>query len=331
MANKYLNRIKKAWNSLSRASGDDEMEGLDREKVVVFAISLVLAFCLWMIVNLNRDYSIGIELPIEVGNVISDQALAEELPKKVTASINGSGWNLISMYNDPPQIFIDVTGQEVNLFEQVQRQLGGVSNVTVQTVEPLYLQVRMEPKEEKRVPIRPMVDVSFRNQYGFLNEPQIEPDSVTVRGAASYLEEISYWPTDSLSLSQVDENISKTLQLKSPNTLVTLSENSVEYNAEIVQFTEGEVNVSIGTRNFPVGTMLRFSPSSVDVRYRVPLKEYASFQEGQTFTAYVTYEQVQQDTTGFVTPQVENVSGDSSITVRSVQPREVGYFTIIGN
>lgn len=331
MANKFTNRIKKAWNSLSRVSGDDESEGLDREKVVVFAISLILAFCLWMIVNLNRDYSIGIELPIEVGNVSSDQALAEELPKTVTASINGSGWNLISMYNDPPQIFIDVSSQEVNLFEQVQRQLGGVSNVTVQTVEPLYLQVRMEPKEEKKVPIRPMVDVSFRNQYGFLRKPKIEPDSVTVRGAASYLEGITSWPTDSLSISEVNENITETLQLKTPSTLVTLSETSVEYQAEVVQFTEGEVSVPVETRNFPVGAMLRFSPSSIDVRYRVPLQKYASFQQGQTFTAYVDYEQIRQDTTGFVTPQIENVSGDSSITIRSVQPREVGYFTIIGN
>ncbi len=331
MSNKYLDRIKDFWESLSRDDDSEDPEGTEREKIVVFAISIVLAFALWMLVNLNREYSIGIELPIEVGNVTADLALAEELPETVTANINGSGWDLISMYNNPPQLYLDVSGEEVNLFEQAQRQISGVSNVTVQTVEPLYLQVKMEPRESKKVPVVSNVDISFASQYGFLSQPRLQPDSVTIRGAASHIADISEWPTESLTFSNVNENLSTTINLQEPSSLVTLSQTSVQYAAEVVEFTEGEVNVEVETRDFPVGNVVTFSPSSVDVKYRVPLDEYADFTQGQTFTAYVNYEQIQQDTTGFVAPQIEKMTGATYIRIRSVQPREVAYFTIIEN
>lgn len=330
MSNKFSERLKELWEKISRDAAE-QRSGIDREKVVVFIISIFLAFCLWLIVNLNRDFSLDISLPVEVGNITTDQALAEELPDEVTASVNGTGWNLINLYNDPPHVFIDVTGQEVNLFEQVRRQMSGVSNVTVQKVEPLYLQVNLEPKQAKRVPVVSNVDVSFAPQYGFLGEPVIRPDSITVRGAASRIQPITKWPTDSLSFENVKESFTTEVDLKDSGSLITLSESTVEYQAEVAQFTEGEVTVPVQTRNFPAGDVVSFSPSNVTVKYRIPLQQYAEVQD-QPFVAYVNYAQIQQDTSGFVKPHIEVVQDQQlNLKIQSVRPNEIAYFTIIDN
>lgn len=330
MSNTFTERLKELWQRISRDESD-QRPGVDREKVVVFFISIFLAFCLWLIVNLNRDFNLDIRLPVEVGNITTDQALAEKLPDEITANVNGTGWNLITLYNDPPHVFVDVSGQEVNLFEQVSRQMSGMANVRVQTVEPLYLQVNLEPKQAKRVPVTPHITVNFAPQYGFLEEPALTPDSITVRGAASQIDAIESWPTDSVTFDAVKGNLSTEIALRSPSTLLTLSQSEVRYEAEVVQFTEGEVSVPVQTRGFSPGNVVSFSPSTVTVKYRIPLSEYASVNQNRPFAAYVEYQQIQQDTTGFVAPRIEQLQDDTHLKVRSVQPAEIAYFTIIDN
>ncbi len=331
MENKFLNRLKDAWQSLLSVKGDSEKKGTDREKVAVFTLSVFLAFCIWLIVNLNRDYNLNIDVPVELGNITTDKALAEELPATITASVTGNGWNLINMYNNPPRVYLDVSGSEINLFEQVRRYMDAISNVRVQTVDPLYLHVQLENKESKTVPLVPNVEVNFADQYDFLDPPVISPDSVTIRGAASRLARISRWPTDSLVLNKVKDSFSMELELRNPESLITLSKSTVNYRAEVAEYTEGEVTVPIETRDFPVGNVISFSPSSVKIKYRIPLSEYAAFNNGRPFRAYVANDQIQQDTTGFVSPQIEKLREKAHLKVRTVQPNEVAYFTIIDN
>lgn len=331
MENKFLNRISDAWHSLLSVKSDSKNKGTDREKVVVFTISVFLAFCIWLIVNLNRDYSLNIDVPVELGNITTDKALAEELPASVTASVTGDGWNLINMYNNPPRIYLDVSGDEINLFEQVRRYMDAISNVRVQTVEPLYLQIRLEDKESKKVPLAPNIEVNFAEQYGFLDSPVITPDSVTIRGASSQLARISRWSTDSLVFNNVKNSFSAEVDLQKPEALITLSQSKVNYRAEVAEYTEGEVTVPIETRDFPVGDVISFSPSSVKIKYRIPLREYAAFNKSRPFRAYVANDQIQQDTTGFVSPQIEKLPEKAHLKVRTVQPSEVAYFMIIDN
>jgi hypothetical protein len=331
MKNKILNRLKDAWQSLLSIREDSEKKGTDREKAVVFTISVFLAFCIWLIVNLNRDYNLDVDVSVELGNITSEKALAEELPSTVTASVTGDGWNLINMYNNPPRIYLDVSDNEINLFEQVRRYMGAVSNVRVQTVEPLYLQVRLEDKASKTVPLVTNVKVGFAEQYDFLEPPALDPDSITIRGASSRLARISRWPTDSLVFNNVKDSFSTELELRKPESLITLSQSKVNYSVEVAEYTEDEVTVPIETRDFPVGDVISFSPSSVKIKYRIPLREYAAFNKSRPFRAYVLNEQIQQDTTGFISPQIEKLPEKAHMKVRTVQPSEVAYFMIIDN
>lgn len=313
-----------------KKSNEDEIAYMGRERIVVFVVAFILAICLWFMVNLSLDYTLSIDLPIEKGAIPDDKALSQTLPKTATVSVSGEGWKLISIYNNPPSVNVDVMNPEINLYEQVQRQVNALYDVSTDKVQPLMLTLDLEPRRSKRVPVRPVLDVSFEGQYGFIGEPELQPDSITISGAASLMQNITAWPTDSLSMNTVSSDISRSVQLKSSE-LITLSQQKVQFNGEVAQFTEGEAKVMLSTRNLPIGQSISFSPSSITIKYDVPIDEYANVKGQKLFSAYFTYQQIQEDSTGYIRPNIEQVSNNKHIKIRSFQPEEVAYFMVVGN
>lgn len=324
-------RFQELWNSVVKGEEEGNFEENNRGKIVVFLIAFVLSLCLWLMVNLSRDYNLTVELPIQLGNMPGDRALTEELPDNATVSISGEGWKLINIYNNPPPIFVDVTESEVNLYDQVREQMNANPDLNVQKVQPLFLSLDMEEKISKKVPVVSNVDVTFEEQYGLKTMPVLEPDSVMLSGAASILGDLDRWETVEFEIEGVDEDILTDVALKEPETLLSITPTSVTYTAEVAQFTEGESRVMIETRNMPAGRSVSFSPSFLTVTYDVPIDQYAQVQNlNAPFRAYITYSQIQQDTTGFVIPNVEQAaSADYNLRLRNFQPSRVSYFTIV--
>jgi YbbR domain-containing protein len=324
---KYINNI---WAKLGGSKDKSNSSRLDRKTIIIFVICILLAFSLWLVVNLNRNYNINLQVPLALNNVNTKKALAEKLPNNVMATINGRGWLLIKLYNHPPTVNINVTGEQVNMLQQVRRQIDN-QNVTVQKVSPFYLQPKLVTKQTKKVPVKPNVDVQFGKQYGFLQQPMITPDSVTISGGHSQIENIHQWPTDSLSRTNVQKNLSLSLSLKKPDPLVKVSPHKVSYQAKVVKLTNDEVTVPITKLNFPADHMITFIPSSVTIRYKIPLEEYDKVGSIIPFKAIITYQQLKHDSTGFLTPQIKQTVRNVHLEVRSIQPSEINYFTVIGD
>lgn len=323
-------KIVAGWHNLVKKSDEDDIAGVGRERIVVFIVAFILALCLWLMVNLSLVYNLNINLPIKLGAVPADQALVEDLPEQATVSVTAEGWKLINLYNNPPSINIDVTDTEVNLFDQVQQQMNAFSGVSIQKVQPLILTVDLEKRITKKVPVRSRIQVAFKKQYDFLDAPRLEPDSITVNGAVSLVEDINDWPTDSVQIKNVTTDLSRPVALKTPGELIGLSQSSVMYNADVAQYTEGEAKVELTTRNMPQGRLVSYSPSAITVKYDVPITEYAQVQDQKPFRAFVNYNQIEQDSTGFVTPQIEQTTENHHIHIRSFQPSNIAYFMVLG-
>lgn len=319
------------WNFLVKKSDEDDIASMGRERIIVFVVAFILAFCLWLMVNLSRDFNLNINLPIKLGEVPPDKALVQDLPETATVSVSGEGWQLINFYNNPPSINIDVNDAEVNLHDQIQQQMNALPKVDLQKVQPLILTVDLENRISKSVPVRSNVEVSFKKQYGLVDSATIEPENISINGAVSLLRDIEEWPTDSVRIRNVSDDISRTIPLQEPGKLIRLSQDEVTYQATVTQFTEGEKKVNISTHNFPQGRMVSFSPSSITVKFDIPIDEYTEISDEKLFNAYVTYRQIVEDSTGFVTPQIEQTIDNYHIKVRSFQPSSISYFMILGD
>lgn len=313
------------WETLSQKSDEDGMAEMGRERIIVFFVAFVLAFFLWLMVNLSRSYNLNVNFPIRLGGMPENQAMIQKLPAKAKVSVSGEGWKLINLYNNPPSVDIDVADSKINLYAQVQQKMNSLPDIGVQKVKPAELTVDLEKRVSKKVPIKSQITVSFKDQYDFVGNHSITPDSITVSGAQSLVENIKYWSTDSVAIKEVSKDLSKRVSLQKSGSLLILSQPSVQYNANVAQFTEGETKVRINTQGLPTGGTFAYSPAVVRVKYEVPIVEYANV-EADKFTAYVPYQQILQNSSGFVTPIIEYKDPDEHLKIRSHTPRRIAYF-----
>ena len=337
MDNEKIEQLKERflsiWSSIVKSKEEGNIEESRKAKIVVFVIAFILALCLWLMVNLSRDYNLNVDLPIVLGNMPADQALTEELPEHATVSISGEGWQLINVYNNPPQVYVDVTENEINLYEQVQKQVSANPDLTVQKVQPLFLNLDMENKITKKIPVASNINVEFDEQFDFVGKPVMEPDSVSISGAASVIRNIESWETVAKEFEDVENNISTAVPLKEKGALFNITPTEITFTAEVAQYTEGEARVYVEAQNMPAGRSVSFSPSIITIRYDVPVDQYTQVQNmSNPFYAYVSYEQIRNDTTGFVVPNIEkSVPSDYNLKVRSFQPSRVSYFMVLNN
>ncbi|MAO65588.1 MAG: hypothetical protein CL666_11365 [Balneola sp.] len=329
--NQLINRLKNLIKPGTKpGANEEEARFLRREKIVVFIGAYIMAVSLWFIVNLSGSFSLTLNVPVEAGNIPEDMALTEDLPEFVQVSISGDGWQLLNLYNDPPSVVINIEESEINLFDQVRQRLSYLQEVDIAKVQPLILSVNMEPKVSKKVPVKINTDLQFQTRYGLVGEPSYSPDSITVTGAESKVAEISQWEVrDTLHMTGIRDDIRTTLALKGSEGVIELSEQEITFRADVSEFTEGETTVYIRTRGLPRGQNVNYNPSSVTIKFDVPIEQYSDVMKTQPYDVYVPYSKIVEDETGFVTPDIELTENEYEIRLRSFQPKAVAYFTVL--
>lgn len=300
-----------------------------KEKIIAFSVALFFAICLWLIVNMSRDFNVTVDIPVRLINLPDDVALSDPIPDYVSVNVAGEGWNLIPIYSNPPVVSVNAESERVNMQDQIRNQIGAFSDLNIIQVEPSELHIEKEERATKRVPVEKRVEINVRDQYGFLSEPRIEPDSVTITGAVSKVENITSWETEEATFSDVNRSIDRSLSLKSPERGIRIEPSEVTLKAQISEFTEAEVRVPVRTRNIPPGEAVTYNPSSVTVRFHVPITQYTNVVDIRPFSAYVDYNELEADTTGFISPSIEMDSDLFNVRIRNFQPNRVTYFKIV--
>lgn len=324
-----MGRIGGFFRSRRDEEGDEERGAFRLHNIIAFVLAILFALSLWLIVNMGRDYSITIDIPMRVVNLPADIALSAEIPEYASVSLSGEGWSLINLYTNPPVIQLNAETQQINLFEQVRQQLGTISDLNIMQVDPIVVSIETEQKISRKVPVVTRVDLSMKEQYGIIGTPRLEPDSVTITGAASKVEAIDSWETEETEIVEVNRDLQISLNLVRPQTGVEVSPKSALYSVEVAEFTEAEVRVPIRTRNLPSGKAVTYNPSSITVRFDVPIEQFSAVRDARPFVAFVDYSRIEDDTTGLITPEIERVSDEFDVRLRSFQPTRVSYFNIL--
>lgn len=299
-----------------------------REKIIAFSVALFFALCLWFIVNLSRDFNVTIEVPIVLSNLPEDVTVSSDIPETVSVVLTGEGWNLISVYTNPPRVLVNAESDDVNLGEQLRGQVGVFSNLNIVQVRPMQLYIQKERRVSRKLPVRNRVNLLFADQFGLLSDPILSPDSITVMGAESVIDSLEFWDTTETELSNINESANRIIQLQSMSGL-TLEPSTVILSMEVAEFTEAEIRVPIRTRNLPSGRAVSYNPSSIMVRYDVPLAQFSEVQGVRLFNAFVDYSLIEEDDLGTIAPDVEIVDNSYNVRIRSFQPPRVSYFRIV--
>lgn len=254
----------------------------------VLAICIGAALVFWLILNLSRDYTI--RKTVQIQYLLDPERVlveTETVPLAQPITIEGSGWDLIweSMRWNNIKVDIDLRGKkslELNrsdLTNKISRKLSN-GDLSITDLDYTQRSIYTNPKAGKRVPITSRVVTGFADGFVPDNTLRFYPDSVTISGSEDVLDTITSWPTEELSIKNIDEDIRQRVRLAPGGPGVTPSRRTVDMVLETEAFIQREIEVPVTVIHAPAVDSFQIIPATVMLTVSLPQSSYHAIEAG---------------------------------------------------
>lgn len=322
----FLERLRTLFKP---SEGAGPREGDPRQGVAI-AVCVLLSVILWLSLTVQEQRMVRIAFPVEVDGVPEGQALAERPPSTVGVQLQGRGMDLLRLVFNPPSIEVSAGGEQIDVQDELD--LPRASDARVENVTPRVIDLSLEPRVERRVAVRPRINVELAAAHELIEDPTVEPDSITVSGAESIVAGLTDWPTDSLELTGVRDTVRTEVSLRdSLSGLVDRNTDRVTLTARAGKFAEETREVTVEVTGVPPGQdLVTLQPTTIRIRYRVLFDKLFASRRSDEFFATISYSQIRSDTTGYVEPQI-HVPSDLPIRDPEPIPPRLQYYTFLSD
>ncbi len=303
-------------------------------KISIFLFCLAFASIFWLLNALSKNLTLDIQYPFEYEYYSDRQVVVNKPTKTLKIFASGSGFNLLGQYlvfnRDP--LSVSLTDLEVDkngfatvatasLADEISNQLG--SNIQVQSMYPTEIRIQLAEKAVKMVPVKVKHNFTFPPQTRLKDSITVTPKKVKVSGPQDLLDSISYIQTNQLKRHLNSSIQLKGIALKAPfdTGLVTLSPSTIDLNIAVEEFTESKISLPIEVMNLPNRINFSVLPSSVTIKFLVPLELYDEITE-DNFIASVDYSEVSRGKSrlSITVTQKENL-----VEIIAVQPERAEF------
>jgi YbbR domain-containing protein len=177
--------------------------------------ALVLAVLLWILVSAEETTSQLVRVPVQT-EVPPGLALAKPV-SEVRALITGPGRELIKLYATPPviRVTVPVSAQPPRWrFDATPSviQLPANAKVTVQDVEPRYVDVTLDRHANRDVPVALHAVIEPESGYAVTGHA-LSPSSVRVGGPRALVLGLDSFPTELIEVRGVTSTFERSVPL----------------------------------------------------------------------------------------------------------------------
>lgn len=247
----------------------------------VFFLSLLLAFSIWLLHNLSLDYSdfVTVRMTASCSN-IEGHATQSSNVCDVVARCRTSGYNIIksrlALRRNHVQVPFDrqsLTLKSGDVYYITRRELSESAHHLVgEKVEVEYfltdtLYFRFPYETNKKVPVFPVLSLSFEPQYMSQGSLEIVPDSVRIYGEPYHLANVDRVFTEPVKLQDLKSGAAGVARIERIKG-VRLAENEVHYSIEVMRYVEITREVTIEPVNVPPDKEMMIYPSKADVVFK---------------------------------------------------------------
>src|SRR5690606_26596402 len=128
---------------------------------------------------------------------------------------------------------------------------------------------------QRKVPVKPVLNVQFKQQYGIIGNTSLNPEYVTVTGPLEDVANIEFLETDTIRGVQVSSDIRTVTYLKkNQKANISIYPTFSEVSIPVGEITEKVVEVPLKIENSRRYTSVRTVPSKVKIVFLVSLKDY---------------------------------------------------------
>lgn len=169
------------------------------------------------------------------------------------------------------------------------------SGISVEYFNADTLFYRFPFEHHKKLPVEPILSLSYRQQYMSDSGLMIEPDSVIVYGEPFRLDDLDVIKTEPIRHFDLHTNVIGTVNLETVKG-VRLSIPEITYSIDVVRFTELQAVAPIKAVNVPAGKAMSVYPSAARVSLKYEFPPVAGFSEDVVLT--VDYNEFQESLSG---------------------------------
>ncbi len=301
-------------------------------KIKVFSIFLLLSALFWFFSALSGKYAYLTEFSIAYKNIPSHLIFQETPSTKIEAQIYATGFKILGHKLKTKTINLDVSTFSLkenntyyylpnNQLPLLQKQL---SKTEITHFNTDSLLIYLGKLITKRIPIRSTIKLGFKPGYKLTENLNIKPDSIVIKGPQKIIDSIKYIYTIDKEINLIDENFSKTIDLKLPsiNKAVSFETKQVTLIGKVAKFTQGQIEIPIKIIGLPEDIQMKLYPKMAKVVYQVTFENYQKITE-KSFIISCNYP-VNTEEEKTVLPLMVTHK-PNFITDYSIQPKEVTY------
>lgn len=249
-------------------------------------LALALAVLIQMAVQKDSVREAEVAIPLQLTGLGRDQVFTGALPEKAMVRVRGR-WTAIRalLADQDAKLLVDLSSYksgERHVFEQrsVEQQLP-VDSLEVVSVQPAALDVRVEPLEERDVPIEPVVQGEPASGFRALPKlAEASPATVRISGPASAVRRVTRIRTAPVDVAGAEGDVRQTVRLLPPAeraTRLALEEVQVSVPLQELELTKTLAGVPITVRGCPADTRCVLEPAEAGLRIEGPAKAVLAF------------------------------------------------------
>ncbi len=272
-------------------------------KALVFLICLGLSSFLWLLNSLEKRYTDRISVPVKYVNLPKDKQLAGPLPKKLDLMVDGYGYTLLShklrlafspviiSVNDLTDNVLEnsrVSKYVINISshkEEIEKQIS--SEIKILTIRPDTIAFNFSTITEKKIKIKPHLQLAFGKDFILQASPSTIPDSVLVSGPKNILDTLQFVYTKNNYYKDLTHPVEENIQLE-PAEGLTYALKKVTLLILVEQNTEVAFDVPVEVINRPDSIRIKTFPGKVKVTCRIGLSNYKKLNQNN-FKAVADY------------------------------------------
>ena len=308
---------------------------IERKQLPIFLFLLALSTLFWVLTVLSKDYTTTVHYKADLVDLPDDKLLIEDMNVDLHLQVIAPGFTILAhRLSFRKYLPLSVStfipkkkGDKWNYYwlgKQSISQLQEVlpTNMQLLHVQPNRIDVLLDEKAERVLPIQIKADFSFNDLFRQKEPITLEPSTVVISGPKAVVEVFNSIGTEMLKIDEINANSSGTVKIEPLNhSEINYSLSEVKWNLKVEQFTEGEITLPLTVKNVPKGYEIKLFPDEVTVNYLVSLDKFDLVKRNM-FSTSINFDKA------YKRLPIELVRQADFVENVRVKPAKVEYFLI---
>ena len=261
---------------------------IDKKHLPVFSFLLALSSIFWVLTVLSKEYTTTVRYNVKFVDIPSDKLLLDERKVSLHLQVIAPGFTILAQrISFKKELPISVStfipkrkGQYWNYFllgeqslSQLQEELP--TNMQLLHVQPNRIDVLLDEKAERVVPVELKSDLIFKDLFRLKEEISLDPSTVVISGPKAVVEVFNEINTKLLKLENIESDLRGEIEIEALNhSEINYSDQSISFEIKVEQFTEGQIKLPLKATNIPSNFDVKWFPEEVSISYLISLDKF---------------------------------------------------------